>query len=188
MRHAAPVLIAVLVLLGTAPATRADDQGLEIVEPDKVVFTTTDQNTKTVSVWVKNATADAVTPEFELVAEKDDGSLLGDKVTVRAEDPVASTEPGGVGHYRIHVQGASPDANAAGQLVARAGSAPPGTVPASLGPEPNVIAGADDPLWIRSSWRSCCWWPASRSPAERRTLRRRSRWSRSTLVRALRRH
>ena len=148
MRRPPTVLFAVIALLGVAPAAAANDQGLTIVEPDKVVFTSTDGSTKPVSVWVSNATSGAVTPAFKLVAEKDDGSLLGDEVTVKADDPVAPVAVGAVGHYRIHVEGAGADTDAAGQLVAQATGATPGTVDASIGPEPNLVAGTDDPLWI----------------------------------------
>jgi hypothetical protein len=148
MRRTTLVLAALVAGLSTAPAASAHDPGLTIVEPDKVVFTSSDGSTKTVSVWVRNATSGAVTPTFKLVAEKGDGSLLGDEVTVKADDPVAPVAPGAVGHYRIHVEGAGSDTSAAGQLVAQATGATPGTVDASVGPEPNLVAGTDDPLWI----------------------------------------
>lgn len=48
----------------------------------------------------------------------------------------------------MDIQGASSETHAFGQLVVRADNAAPGSVPVSISSKPDLLAGADDPLWI----------------------------------------
>jgi hypothetical protein len=146
MRLAGLLLIAIVLMLGATPGARAQIEGLEIVEPEKVVFTISDGESNSVSVWVKNATSDSVTPEFAVVVEDDDGDPI-DGLSVQS-DASTPIDPTDVGRYRISLQGADSDTNGAGQLVARGDGVSPGSVPVSIGPEPNVVRGVDDALWI----------------------------------------
>ena len=53
-----------------------------------------------------------------------------------------------VGRYRLSLQGVKSDTQAAGQLFVSQQGVPPGSVPVSIGPEPNLVLGEDDPLVV----------------------------------------
>jgi hypothetical protein len=146
MRLAVLITTVSLLLLGTAAVASAQTAGLEIVEPETVAFTASDGSTKATSVWVKNSTSNSVTPTFDVVAEDGDGDPI-DGLSVQVEGSTA-VGAGRVGRIRLSVDGVDSGTKGTGQLVARAEGVAPGSIPASISPEPTILAGADDPLWI----------------------------------------
>lgn len=138
-------ILAILIVALPAPVAHAQAAGLEVVQPDQVDFTT-ESDGDAVSVWVKNTTSQSVTPEFSLVVEDADGVAL-DGLSVEAQDG-ASIEPATVARLRLTLAGVDADTTGSGQLVLTADGAAPGSVPVSIAPEPDLLAGADDPLWI----------------------------------------
>ena len=141
------LILAVLIVALITPAAHAQVAGLEIVQPEEVAFTaTSDADPDAVSVWVESTTSESVTPEFSLVVEDEDGGEI-DGLSVEAED-AASLEPGKVGRYRLTLAGADSDTTGSGQLVVAADGVAPGSVPVSIASKPDLLAGADDPLWI----------------------------------------
>jgi hypothetical protein len=146
MRLIVPILVVLFASILAPSVGYAQAEGLEVVQPDNVLFTIADGKSKTVSVWVSNATSESVAPEFDLAVEDGDGKALNG-LTVVAEDP-KPVGPSSVGRYRLSVQGVNSDTKASGRLVVRKDGVPPGSVTVSIGPEPNLVAGADDPLVI----------------------------------------
>lgn len=140
-------LLAVLFATLIVPAAEAQVPGLEVVQPAEVAFTTTsDADSNAVSVWVENTTSASVTPEFSLVIEDENGAAI-EGVTVETEDS-AALERGMVGRYRLTLQWSDADIDGSGQLVVAADGAAPGSVPVSIASKPDLLAGADDPLWM----------------------------------------
>jgi hypothetical protein len=107
---------------------------LEIVAPDDVSVTGTDDRSKQFSIWLRNGGRTSISPEFAVAAEDGDGEAVKD---VAVEPATGEVLPAGdVGRYRLRLVGAAADDNASGQLIARADGLAPASVDLTFGPEP----------------------------------------------------
>jgi hypothetical protein len=142
-------LTAVVLLI---PVSHAEGQSgaLEIVQPETISLTASDDETKPVSVWVKNSSPAAVQPVFTVTLEDYSGNVL-DEIEV-ARDDDAAIDANALARYRLSLKGAGMDKKVSGRLVVRADEpepkVAPGSVPISAGPAPVLINSVDDVLFI----------------------------------------
>jgi hypothetical protein len=137
------VLTFLLSAFGSGRAL-AQEPGLEFVAPESVATTVSDGTSDEFSVWLKNATATAVTPSFKTVLEDSDGDAVHPTLEISG-DPSSPLPADDVGRYRIKLEGGS---DSSGQLVATAPSVAPATVAISVGKKSAVDRGVNGALLI----------------------------------------
>ncbi|MDX6581004.1 MAG: hypothetical protein QOI10_188 [Solirubrobacterales bacterium] len=143
----------VLVALCVTAAASAQAPELEFVSPDQIALTGSDDASDEVSVWVKNASDEQVTPAFAVSLEDGDGHAIApDTLQVVAVDDdgneitVPAIAANAVGRYRLLVKGAGADQEASGELIATSAGVAPASVSISLGPKPVTGSGVDAAL------------------------------------------
>lgn len=144
-RHLLGVGMVGLLALGAVGSAGAQMPELEFVAPEEVTLTASEGETSKVSVWLRNASAQEVTPLFTLTMEDGDGDALApaqlEVVVVDDEDQeidasaVAPLSANSVGRYRLSLRGSGANGDASGQLIATAAGLAPGSVAVTLTPE-----------------------------------------------------
>jgi hypothetical protein len=132
-----------------AAGATAQSPELTFVEPEKLAVNYSGEQSDATSVWVKNTSTSAVTPEFSTVLQDSDGVPVDVKVEVIDEES-APVQPqaiaaGGVERYRVRFADSS---KSSGQLVAGAKGIAPATVPLALGEELPSARGVNGTLVV----------------------------------------
>lgn len=145
------LLVPISLLLGLLAAAPASAQAPELlfVEPQKLAVNFSGDQSDEATVWLKNASENAVTPSFSAVLEDDDGQVVETTVEVVDADGEAARpsalQAGEVGRYRLRLIEAS---KSSGQLLATAAGATAASLPLSLGPELTSTRGVDGALVV----------------------------------------
>ncbi len=142
-------LVTVTVMLGAVESASAQPAELDFVEPEKVVATFSGEKSDEVSVWLRNASGQELTPEFVTVLQDGDGAPAEAKVEVVGEGgKVVSPPPIGAGQVARYRLAFADPSESSGQLVATAPGVAAASVPLALGPELASTRGVDGALVV----------------------------------------
>jgi hypothetical protein len=135
--------IALSVVLGLLAISHAEAQGTELdfVSPESVTADLSGKSSEELSVWLKNGTDKAVSPEFEAVLENGDGEAAG--ATVAVVGDMRSVGADEVARFRLRLEDAT---KSSGQLVAKAPGVTPASVAITVGPKLDLSRGVNGAL------------------------------------------
>jgi len=136
------LLVLVVAALMSCLATSAQAQPLELefVAPESVTASLSGETSDELSVWLKNSSHQAATPEFQTVLENGDGDAVPAEVEVVGEKSVG---PDQVARFRLVLSEAS---KSSGQLVATVDGVSPASVQILVGPKLDLSRGVNGAL------------------------------------------